>query len=86
MKRHLTEKELIEYRFRLASDEQAGASAEHMAGCAECRERLEQLDRKFAALDLLKEDVHASDELIAQVMEQNKGTAKATVVPFFALR
>jgi hypothetical protein len=86
MNRHLTEKELIEYRFRLASDEQAGASAEHVAGCAECRERLEQLDRKFAALDLLREDVHASEELIAQVMEQTKGVAKAKVVPFFTLR
>jgi len=86
MKRHLTEKELIEYRFRLASDEQAGASAEHVAGCAECRERLEQLDRKFAALDLLREDVHASETLIAQVMEQTKGPAKAKVVPFRTLR
>ena len=86
MKRHLTEKELIEYRFRLAPDEQAGASAEHVAGCAECRERLEQLDRKFAALDLLREDVHASEELIAQVMDQTKGAARAKVVPFFRLR
>ncbi|MFC1635607.1 DUF4139 domain-containing protein [Planctomycetota bacterium] len=86
MKHHLTEKELIEYRFRLAPAEQAGASAEHVAGCAECRERLEQLDRKFAALDLLKEDVHASEELIAQVMDQTKEAAKAKVVPFFTLR
>jgi hypothetical protein len=86
MKRHLTEQELIEYRFRLASDEQVAASAEHVAGCAECRERLQQLDRKFAALDLLRDDVHASQELIAQVVEQAKGAAKAKVVPFRTLR
>jgi len=86
MKRHLTEKELIEYRFKLASAEQDAASAEHVAGCAECRGRLEKLDRKFAALDLLKEDVHASEGLIAQVVEQTKGPAKAKVVPFYTLR
>ncbi|MBN2312716.1 MAG: hypothetical protein JXM79_02230, partial [Sedimentisphaerales bacterium] len=86
MKRHLTEKELIEYRFGLAADEQAAASAEHVAGCAECRKRLEQLDRKFAALDLLREDVHASEELIAQVVEQTKGVAKTKVVPFYTLK
>jgi hypothetical protein len=86
MKRHLTEKELIEYRFRLASDDEVAAWAEHIARCAECRERLERLSRKFAALDLLKEDVHASEELIAKVVEQARGAAKTKVVPLRALR
>ncbi len=56
MKRHLTEEELIEHKFKLASDEQAAGRAEHLAGCAECRERLELLGQKFAALDLLREE------------------------------
>ncbi len=86
MKRHLTEKELIEYRFRLAPDEQAATSGEHVAGCAECRERLERLDRKFATLDLLREDVHASEELIAQVVKQTGGATKTKVVPFYKLK
>lgn len=82
MEHHLTERELIEHRFRLASDEQAGAAAEHLARCDECRSRLEQLSRKFASLDLLREDVQVSQELISQVLEQSKQPAAAKVVPF----
>jgi hypothetical protein len=82
MKRHLTEQELIEQKFKLALDEQAGVSTEHLAGCAECRERLEQLNQKFAALDLLAEDTHASEELISQTLEQSKQPARKKVVPF----
>ncbi|MHC4510796.1 MAG: hypothetical protein ACYTAO_17880 [Planctomycetota bacterium] len=82
MERHLTERELIEYQFRLASEEQAGAADEHLARCAECREGLERLNRKFASLDLLREDVHASEELISQVLEQVKEPTRAKVVPF----
>jgi hypothetical protein len=79
MERHLTERELIEYRFRLASDEQAGSGGEHLARCAECRERLERLNRKFASLDLLREDVHASEELISQVLSQTKNDGRRTM-------
>ncbi len=55
MKPHLTERELIEYEFKLASDTGVEKAAEHLAGCRQCREYLEQLKRKFAALDLLRE-------------------------------
>jgi hypothetical protein len=48
MKRHLTEEELIQQRFELAAGEQAAEQAEHLAGCAECRQRLELLGQKFA--------------------------------------
>ncbi|MHC4143817.1 MAG: DUF4139 domain-containing protein [Planctomycetota bacterium] len=82
MKRHLTEEELIEHQFKLASDEQAGDSAEHLASCAECRERLEQLNQKFAALDLLREDMPASEELISQTVAQAKQPAPRKIVPF----
>ena len=82
MKRHLTEQELIEYKFRLASDEQAAGAAGHLAGCDECRERLESLDRRFAALDLLAEDVPASEELISQAIAQAKKPARRRIVPF----
>ncbi|MHC4632959.1 MAG: DUF4139 domain-containing protein, partial [Planctomycetota bacterium] len=60
MKAHLTEQELIEYQFKLASDVQVG----------ECRENLEKLQRKFAALDLLREEITASDDLISKVVKQ----------------
>ncbi|NIO40128.1 MAG: hypothetical protein GTO41_08000, partial [Burkholderiales bacterium] len=57
MKPHLSERELIEYEFKLASDIGAERAAGHLAECRRCREYLEQLKRKFAALDLLSEEV-----------------------------
>ena len=82
MKRHLTEEELIEHKFKLASDERAAGAAEHLAGCDECRQRLEQLDQKFAALDLLAEDVPASEEMISQAIAQAKRPASRRIIPF----
>jgi len=83
MENHLTENELIEYRFGLSSQEQQSISSEHLAGCAECRERLEQLIKKFAALDLLREDAHVPEELISEVLEQAGQPTRRKVVPFY---
>jgi len=81
MKRHLTEEELIRHKFGLASDEQVEGAAEHLAGCAECRRRLELLDQKFASLDLLREDVSASNELISQTITQAKQPVRRKTIP-----
>jgi len=86
MKEHLTEKELIEYQFKLASDTQMEDIAGHLEGCAQCREHLEQLKRKFAALDLLREDVKVSEELISQVISQADKPAQPKVVSFLRPR
>jgi hypothetical protein len=83
MENHLTENELIEYQFKLGSEEQQSISSKHLADCAECRQRLEKLIKKFAALDLLREDAHVSEELISQVMAQAKQPARKKVVPFY---
>ena len=80
MKPHLTERELIEYEFKLASDIGAEKAAEHLAECRRCREYLEQLKRKFAALDLLREEIKVSDDLISQVVEQT-GSDQRRVQP-----
>jgi len=72
MKRHLTERELIEYQFNLASNTRLKENAEHLQSCAQCREHLEQLKRKFAALDLLREETKVSDDLISRVIKQAK--------------
>jgi len=82
MNGHLTERELIEYQFKLASDRQIGETTEHLSGCAECREHLKQLNRKFAALDLLREDIHVSEGLVSQAVEQAKQPAPRKVIPF----
>ena len=83
MENHLTENELIEYRFGLSSQEQQSISSEHLAGCAECRERLEKLIKKFAALDLLREDTHVPEELISEVLQQAGKPARRKVVSFY---
>jgi hypothetical protein len=80
MNRHLTEQELIRYRFKLASDNQMRKYAVHLDGCAGCREHLERLARKFAALDLLRNDVRISEELISQVVEQVAQSATPVTV------
>ncbi len=82
MENHLTENELIEYRFGLSSQQQ-NISSEHLAGCAECREHLEKLNKKFAALDLLREDAHVPEALISEVLEQAGQPARRKVVPFY---
>jgi hypothetical protein len=70
MKHHLTEKELIGYQFKLASDSRMEEITGHLEGCVQCRESLERLERKFAALDLLRAEVKVGEDLISQVVEQ----------------
>jgi len=82
MKGHLTEQELIEYQFKLASDSRVGEIAGHLKDCARCRRRLEQLERKFAALDLLREEVKASEDLISRVVKQAGQPVRPRIVRF----
>ena len=73
MMRHRTERELIEYQFKLASDSRMRKTAEHLGQCGQCRENLERLIQKFAALDLLREEITVSDDLVTRVVEQAQG-------------
>jgi hypothetical protein len=70
MKAHLTEQQLIEYQFKLASDVRIGEMSGHLKDCPHCRDHLERLQNKFAALDLLREDVKASEDLISKAVKQ----------------
>jgi len=80
MKPHLTEQELIEYQFALGSEGGMRKTAGHLGDCAQCREHLERLKRKFASLDLLQEEVVVSEDLISQVVERAK-SARGEVWP-----
>jgi len=82
MKHHLTERELIEYQFKLASDTPMKETAEHLQGCGKCREHLEKLQRKFAALDLLREEVEVSEDFISRVIEQTEQPIQKKIVWF----
>ncbi|MFC1739307.1 DUF4139 domain-containing protein [Planctomycetota bacterium] len=68
MNRHLTEEQLLKYQFNLASQEQMTEIEEHLQSCDECSKLLEGLKKKFAALDLLKDEVEVSGELVDKVM------------------
>ena len=80
MKHHITEEELIKYQFKLASDIQLERIAEHLKSCTQCRGSLEQLKRKFAALDLLRQDTKISEDLVLQVIEQAKKPARTRTI------
>jgi hypothetical protein len=82
MNRHLTDKELIEYQFKLASDVRMGEIAGHLEDCARCRGHLEKLQSKFASLDLLREEVKASDDLISSVVEHSRQPVQTRITWF----
>jgi prefoldin subunit 5 len=82
MEHHLTERELIEYQFKLASDMQTKEAAEHLQGCGQCREHLEKLQQKFAALDLLRGEAKISEDLISRVVEQAGQPVRTRIVWF----
>lgn len=82
MKPHLTERQLIEYEFELAPDVQMEQIAGHLEDCPRCRQRLEQLKRKFAALELLREQLEPSEDLISRVVTQASEPVRARVVSF----
>jgi len=82
MEHHLTERELIEYQFKLASDNRMKETAEHLQSCSDCREHLEKLQRKFTSLDLLCEGAEVSDDLISRVIEQAGRPVQKRIIPF----
>ncbi len=82
MNRHLTEKELIEYQFKLVSDSRVKKAGEHLEECSQCREHLQQLNRKLESLDLLSEKITVSNEWLAKVAEQASQPAQARTLFF----
>ena len=77
---HLNEDILIQYAFDLLDNEQQKDTAAHLEQCADCRVQLEQIQKQFAALDVLKENAVLSEELIQQTL---KKVAVGKTVPFF---
>jgi hypothetical protein len=76
---HLTEQELIEYQFKLASDDRTKEIAQHLESCNQCQEQLEKLKRKFASLDLLHDEVKVSEDLISKAVQQARKPIKAKI-------
>jgi len=82
MNRHLTERELINYQFELVSNVRMERIAGHLKDCTQCRQRLEQLKSRFAALELLREELEPSDDLITRVLAGVSKPVQARIVSF----
>jgi hypothetical protein len=78
-KQHLTQQQLIEYQFKLASQAGSVEIAAHLAGCSDCRDKLERMNRKFSSLDMLREQFEVSEDLISKVVEQAKKPVRARI-------
>ena len=81
MSGHLTEREIIEYQFKLVSAVRLDEIREHLNKCSGCRHRAEELQRKFAALDLLRDEAEVSEELISQAAAQGAQPAGRRFFP-----
>jgi len=86
MKRHLTERQFIEYQFKLVSDVRMEEISGHLQSCVQCREHLEQLKHKFAALDLLRQVPKVSQDLVSRVIANSKIKLKKSKNLIFDLR
>lgn len=76
-KNHLTEKDLIEYQFKLASQDQITQADEHLKECEKCQQLNERLAAKFSLLELLREEPQLNEELICRVLEDVKASRQA---------
>ena len=86
MNGHLTEQQLIDYQFKLASEAGMDEARAHLETCEACRHRLEQLARKFASLDLLRGEIKASEALVAKTVENaaTRSLRRTLSLPRFA--
>ena len=68
MKKHCTEQQLIDHAFELADDATKQQTQAHLEVCKTCRRRLDELKVRFAALDLLRNEITVSDDLAARTV------------------
>ncbi len=83
MKRHVTDDQLLQLAFNLADESQAQAIRAHLAQCADCRQRQEQLQAKFTALDVLRDDPQITDKLVQQTLATLKTGKSAAATPWW---
>ncbi len=82
MSEHLTEQQLIDYAYKLASDPAMQEARAHLDACDQCRRTLEGLRARLGVLELLRDDIQASDELVARVVEDAAKPRKVAIFPY----
>ena len=65
---HLSEDKLIQYAFNLTDSEAKLAMQQHLDECEDCRDALAAVQAKFAQMDVLRDEVPPSEELIQQTL------------------
>ena len=83
MSEHKTEQQLIDFAFELASESAMQQTRAHLDACAACRQKLDELKGRFAALDLLRGEIAASDDLIAQTVAAATAPRRARIIPIW---
>jgi hypothetical protein len=79
MSEHLTEQELIDYAYDLAPQGAIQQVRSHLETCESCRTRLECLKSKLGALELLREEIQPSTELIDRVVGSAAAPVRRTI-------
>lgn len=85
MNEHLTEQQLIDYAYKLSSETAMQQARMHLDACAQCQRAFEGLRTKLGALELLRDDAQASEELIASVVEQAAQPRRVATFPYRAV-
>jgi hypothetical protein len=80
MNKHLTEQQLIDYQFKLADEAGMNAARVHLDECEECRRQLQRLVRKFASLDLLRDEIKAPEDLLSRTVENAVQARRSGVI------
>jgi hypothetical protein len=83
MNEHLTEQQLIDYAYKLASEAEMEAARDHLDACSECRRTLERLRARLASLELLRDEIQPSDALIARVVEEAAQPRRVAIFPYW---
>jgi hypothetical protein len=66
--KHTKQSHLVQYQFKLLTGNKLQQVEEHLADCDLCRKELEQIQQKYASLELLRDDITASEALISQTV------------------
>lgn len=85
MNRHLIEQQLIDYEFKLSSGADMRQARAHLEGCEACRLRLKELTRKFASLELLRDDPGVSETLLQKTVAHAATARRGRIIRLYRL-
>ncbi len=85
MNSHLTEQQLIDYEFKLSPGAEMKQARAHLEGCEACRLRLQSLSRKFASLELLRDEAAVSETLLHKTVAHATTARRGRIIRLYRL-